>query len=320
MDFPKLVSYQAVIQPAIVTGYDTVNHGVYVSLPSSQQIGVPAKILINGPCDASRVEQNPLPIMGTWGLVVVLGGDTKSAVWLGSFAQSAVNAFTYSKPPTDEDGQTKYMSHASGAFSVLDYFGNYYYGSPDGSSLAFNVSGTPPTIYRNSVDESGNQVAIKVPNTIPDYRNPNPPGPFWLNFTHPSGASLSYSPSGLVTIEAGKPAQASITMTPSGLITIQTGSTQAGGAGPVIILDPTTKNVYIKGQKDLGQIQIDQNGNITIITAAQINIEADGGDIFLNTSTHLESVNTIVNTFNSHVHGGVTTGSGNTAPPTPTMP
>ena len=319
MDFPKLTSYQALIQPAMVTGYDSVNHGVYVSLPSSQQIGVPAKVLINGPCDSSRVEQNPLPIMGTWGLVVVLGGDTKSAVWLGSFAQSSVNAFTYSNPPTDEDGQTKYMSHASGAFEILDYFGNYFYESPDGTKFALNKTGTGPTIYRNSVDESGNQVAIQVPNTMVDYRNPNPPSPFYVVLDHPSGSSLSITPSGLVTIEAGNPAQPSITMTPSGVITIQTGSSQSAGAGPKIILDPTAGTVQILGQKGNGQINMDSAGNITIISAAQINIEADGGDIFLNTATHLESVDTIVNTFNGHTHSGVQTGSGNTGTPNPPL-
>lgn len=320
MDFPKVVTYQAEVTAAMVTGYDPVNHGVFVSLPSLQQIGVPAKVLINGPCDSSRVEQNPLPIMGTWGLVMVLGGDTKSAVWLGAFANNSINAFTYSKPPTNEDGQTKYMSHASGAFSILDYFGNWYYGSPDGTSISMNVSGIAPTIYRNSVDESGNQVAIKVPNTMRDYRNPNPPSPFYLEVNHPSGSSMTITPSGIVTIVAGNPAQASITMTPSGLITIQTGSTQANGAGPIIILDPTTQNLYIKGQKDLGQIQIDPMGNVTIISAQQINIEAEGGDIFLNTSTHSDSVNTVINTFNVHTHGGVQTGSGNTAGPNSTLP
>ena len=152
-----------------------------------------------------------------------------------------------------------------------------------------------------------------------DYRNPNPPSPFYVVLDHPSGSSLSITPRGLVTIEAGNPAQPSITMTPSGVITIQTGSSQSAGAGPKIILDPTAGTVQILGQKGNGQINMDSAGNITIISAAQINIEADGGDIFLNTATHLESVDTIVNTFNGHTHSGVQTGSGNTGTPNPPL-
>lgn len=320
MDFPKSTSYQAVLEIGQVVGYDSVNHSVFVSLPSMQQIGTAVKLLINGPNDSSRVEQNPLPIMGTWGLVAILGGDPKSAIWCGAIAQSAVNAFTFSNPPTDEDGQTKYMSHASGAFSILDYYGNYFYGSPDGTTLALNATGEGPTIYRNSVDESGNQIAVEVPNTISKYRNTNPPGPFNLVLNHPSGSSISITPSGMVSIISGNPAQASITMTPSGIVTIGTGSNQASGEGPTIILNPVAKTVYIAGQKGLGAIQMDQNGNVTIVSAATIKIDAQGGDIQLDTSTHMDSVNTIISTFNSHVHSGVTSGSSDSGPPTTPLP
>ena len=78
------------------------------------------------------------------------------------------------------------------------------------------------------------------------------------------------------------------------------------------------------------------NGNITIASAAFINIlsgttidiAASGGpvtinatgDINLNTGTHADSVNTIINTFNAHQHSGVTPGGGDSGPPTTPLP
>ena len=71
MEGPRNVSRFPTISYARVIGYDPVNHGVFVDIPSQQAISVPARVLYNGPADASRIEQNPLPIIGTWGLIAV---------------------------------------------------------------------------------------------------------------------------------------------------------------------------------------------------------------------------------------------------------
>ena len=50
------------------------------------------------------------------------------------------------------------MSHASGTYSLLDYIGNYYYRSPDGTQLLLNFDDNQPKTYRNIVDsETGQQ-------------------------------------------------------------------------------------------------------------------------------------------------------------------
>jgi phage baseplate assembly protein V len=54
-------------------------------------------------------------------------------------------------------------------------------------------------------------------------------------------------------------------------------------------------------------ISIDANGNVTVHAAGGIN---------LITSQHNDSVDNIINKFNSHVHSGVATGSGDTGVPT----
>jgi len=390
MEGPKNIDRLPLLAHARVEGYNAAVHSVYVTLPSVQEIYLPVRVLINGPADASRVEQLPLPVVGTWGLVAFPYGTIESAVWLGAFYHSPVNAITTSSPPTDQDSQTKYMSHASGSYSILDYIGQYFYRAPDGTNFLINSSNQEPITYTHGVNASGVQILQRF---YDQNRNQDRPQPFWTSFNHPSGSSFTISPSGDITIlegnitrsqidissggtvlvQGGLPNLASIQITPPGVITMQTGSTQDGdNIGPIVVLDPQAGLITIQGENNKSSILMDPTGVITAtadggnssilmnndssitITAADglgvINMAEDGsvnikslativnidaaiavsiigtvkialstvGDIGLTTTEHpLESINTMINIYNEHIHE---TPEGSTGPPIPQMP
>jgi hypothetical protein len=385
MEGPKNTNLFPILSQARVVGYDTQHHAVYVSLPSMQSISTPVKILFHGTSDASRIEQQPLPIVGTWGLVAFPYGLVEGAIWLGSFYQTGVTAVNASNHATNEDGQMKYMSHASGSWYLLDYLGQYAMTFGDNTQILINSDNNTPTTHRQVIDPEKGYSAIEY---FQSDRNPNPSPPFWISLNHPgSGASATISPSGDVLILGGGPlgttqaafnlindgtaimrggngVQASWTIQPNGITTLQTG-TNPGAVGSGIQTGPTAQfdpqqglititgangkasavinkdgdvlitaadgNSNIHMDKDgaviataangHSQINMDKNGNITIKTDnGQINIESDAGNIFLNTQTHTDSVDTIINTFNSHVHSGVQSGSNNSGPPTSVLP
>lgn len=323
-----------ILSYARVVGYDTVGHGVFVSLPSLQTISFPAKVLMYGNADGTRVNQEALPVIGTMGLIAVPFGDTKSAIWLGSFYPTSTNAITTSNPPTDEDSQIQYYSHASGEYSILDYVGNYFQRMADGSQIRVNTDNTEPTTYRHLINDNS---LLTLPITDLD-RNPYPPGPFFISVNHPSGASFSITPSGFVTVQGGNPQLASMTISPSGDVHIQTGA-GSGQTGPTADFNGQTGVVTIVGQNGHSTLTMDSTGNIvvqsgggnvtiqaadniTVQASGAINIEADGGDIFLATLTHPagESIDTIIAHYNTHVHSGVTSGPDNSGVPTIPLP
>lgn len=398
MEGPKNTNLLPILSQARVLGYDSLNHAVLVSLPSMQQISVPAKILYIGTSDATRIEQMPLPVIGTWGLVAFPYGLIESAIWLGSFYQTGVTAVNTSKNPTDGDGQQRYMSHASGSWSLLDYIGQYAMTFGDNTQFLVNASNQTPTTYRRVVDSEG--VLTSVPYYQSD-RNPSPPPPFWISLNHPgSGASWTISPSGEVTILGGGPhgstqalldlapdgtatlqggegVLASLVIQPNGITTIQTGGNPGAvgsgvQVGPTAVFDPQAGLITITGANSKSKITMDingavvvtaangsssitmdQSGNISVqatgniditsdeaisieasssveiqagaavtvqSTGSMVTIEALASDIFLVTDMHVDSINTMINTFNAHVHSGVTPGSSDTQPPTTPMP
>lgn len=332
---------------AQVGAYDVINHAVYVTLISGQQISESIRVLYNGNADALRINQEPLPLIGTWGLIAIPNGDIRAALWIGAFYPSAQNAITTSVPPTDEDTQTKYYSHWSGAYWLIDPEGQSYFWSPDGTNFLINSNNNAPILYRHIINSNNQQQTIEFSNSS---RNPTPPNPYYVTLNHPSEAYASISPIGVVTIQGGKPQLASMTINASGVVTIQTGTNGGSGVqvGPTAVLDPqqglitiTGANSYssismnVSGQVVVtsangnGVIQMDQNGNI-IATANQkftinatnndVEINATNGDIVFHTDLNLLSIDQLVNIFNAHVHSGVSTGTSDTGVPTTPLP
>lgn len=241
---------------ARVSGYDPANHAVYVTLPSMQQLSESAKVLINGPADATRIEQTPLPVIGTWGLIAFPFGDVRSIIWIGSFYQSLVNAVNSDNTP--ESGQMRYMSHASGAYSVLDYDGNYYYYSPDGTQLILNAGGDAPVTRRHNVDEHINQNEIVIGNS---FRNPQPPSPFTASIVHPSGAAITIQSNGDIVIQQAN-GTTTTTLDQSGNIDIE------GGPGSLVGVHATN-------------VQVQALANVQIQAVQQIELATPGASILI---------------------------------------
>lgn len=327
-------SFLPQISIAKVINYDPDRHGVYIEFPSGQQLAESAKVLINGPADQSRIEQVPLPVIGTWGLVAFPQGDIESAVWLGSFYMSPINAVTTSNPSNPADSQTKYMSHASGAYQILDYAGNFTYWSPDGTLVNINVDNKEPITYQHGMDpETGGQTLVEVGH---DYRRPFGSPPFYVSITQTNGNSIVMAPNGTVTITGGNPQQATVTITNQGIITLNTGNTggqgqataahqiqlnpTGGEANPItitanagdsnqtqILIDPDSN---ISMVSDRGDMSVNTHTSVSIVAGTTMTLVANAGnisilstgDIILNTGTHSDSVDTIINTYNEHTH------------------
>ena len=339
MDGPKTSVNFPLLAVAQVINYDPEHNAVYIRLASGQFIISPARMLYRGNADQYRVQQQPLPLIGTWGLVAFPSNDDRLPIWLGAYYPTIEDAITSSS--IIQDSQIVYDSHWSGYYSLMDGFGQYYERYPDGTNIIINSSNTEPSTFRHIVQlgETNQYGTPQVRTQLPDSeRVPNPPSPYYVSINHPSGASATITPSGVVTITAGNPQLSTINMTPNGIITVTAGNPVSGSqATPEIILNAQTGEVSIYSQNQNGLITMDGSGNITIksasneiivqaantvnITAAEaVIITSTGSDIDLTTNSHIDSVNTIINTFNSHVHSGVTSGSGDSGPPTVPLP
>lgn len=207
---------------AKVTGYDPVKHAVYLRLPSGQDIAESVRVGIIGSADGLRINQEPLPLVDTWGLIAVPNGDIRAAIWLCGLYPAAQDAITTSNPPTPDDSQLKYYSHWSGAYWLLDAQGQAYFRLPDGTNIIFNSTNTPPVTYRHVI--SGNsQKQIVVADTD---RTSNVPNPFYFSLNHPTGTTVEINPQGAFIIQSGNNTGTVFEIDQNGNISI-TGSAQA---------------------------------------------------------------------------------------------
>jgi phage baseplate assembly protein V len=68
-------------------------------------------------------------------------------------------------------------------------------------------------------------------------------------------------------------------------------------------------------------VSVARSGTINItVNGGNCNLSAPNGNITFKTNEHNDSVNTMIDTFNSHVHSGVQSGPSDTAIPTTQMP
>lgn len=169
---------------------DSVN----VLLPSGQMPGYPVKVLMTGPADALRVQQEPLPTPGTWGVVVFPAANQRNGIWLGSFYAQSVQAFT-----VPDDAHMRYMSHWSGHYETLDKDGNSVTYHPDGTYVIVGSMHAVPPTNRQTVAPDQTQQSTAFP---PADRVPKPPSPFYITVGHASGASLQITPAGQINVVA----------------------------------------------------------------------------------------------------------------------
>jgi hypothetical protein len=361
------------ISHAQVIGYDSENNGVWIQMPSGQTIMLQARSLYEGNADGIRVHQKPLPYIGSWGLVCFPYGDDRFPIWLGSYYPNFINALTSGSDI--DDSQLDYYSHASGYYAVLDSQGQMYLRFPDGSQISANTDNSQPTTYRHSIDPIGAQTRIVFPD---DQRNPNPPPPFYLAVKHPTGASATCNPDGVIQIQqTNTPSlqtdkttlwtldaqgnvlvdgltnvpyanQTKLEVDMQDKIRLFQSNPQTAHSAEIKIIDG---NIFINSDNSTGGIVIQSGINsqtIEISTnadtkeigirtygiGAPINIKAIGdvniesttgnvnitaiGDIKLNTGLHMESLDTIVASYNGHTHPDAQ--GGNTGVPNIPLP
>ncbi|MDE3023424.1 MAG: hypothetical protein KGI54_16510 [Pseudomonadota bacterium] len=167
---------------------------LYVVLKSGQIPGYPIRTLLNGPADALRVHQTPLPTPGSWGVVLFPAEDYRNGVWLGSYYAQNNTAFNSTENPQDD-----YYSHYSGFWSLLDESGNQSLNFPDGTSINISSSGTSPATTRQVVNTDQTQSSVTFDAS---HRVSSTPSPFVVSIKHPTGASATINSDGSISLNA----------------------------------------------------------------------------------------------------------------------
>ncbi|MHB1952943.1 MAG: hypothetical protein ACYCOU_04270 [Sulfobacillus sp.] len=270
---------------AQVIGHDPDGDGVYVWFRSGQGAGYPVRMGHSGAADGLRIDQKELPVKGTWGLVAFPNEDQRNGVWICAY--NAIQADAITSGPGEEF--TRYLSHWSGYWELLDEAGNKTQMFPDGTSIVVSDTGLPAITYRHIVDE--NQVRQRVELTQAE-RVPNTPPPKIINLSHPSGTNITISETGGLTGNVA----GDLALNVSGNATLAVSGTVTGSATSWAMTGNVTWT---------GNLQVDG----TIMASGAIS-DFNGA---------YGSMQAMRVTYNSHYHGGVQTGSGDSAVATPQM-
>lgn len=237
------------ISVGIVTAHAPPLHAVNVTLRTSgQALGWPVRMLTHNSADGLRINQKPLPGIGTWGVIGFPHGDERNAVWMGSFHPSALDAITTQNDALDPF--IDYESHFSGFWKMLDGAGNFSMQFPDGSAMIVGAGTDLPELFRHTVDASGAQV--QIPFTHAE-RVPNKPTPFNFQLTTAKGTVFGVDPDGNVTVTGATGAGctlsfggASLNISSTGVVTLNTESVfniELAGAGATDALALVSKLV-----------------------------------------------------------------------------
>jgi hypothetical protein len=148
--------------------------------------------------DALRIEQKPMPGIGTTGLIAFPFGNPLNAIWLCAILPSGMDAI-HSTGDQLHDPFLDYESTFSGHWSLLDAKGNYAVQFADGSAFTVASGTTLPQPMRHIVAED--QTRQSVPFTRAQ-RIPNPPPPFKLNYQGAEGFDVTSDGAGNVTLTA----------------------------------------------------------------------------------------------------------------------
>lgn len=154
---------------------------------------VTVAVLTPGPRDGLRVEQHPLPTVGTRGLILFPRADFRSPVWIGSLPGPLNDALTGA--PGIEN--VAWSSRFSGWSHFQDEAGQEQITWPDGSTLTV---GSPASPTRHIVTAGQQRQRVPFPHAERVSLAPSP-FPFVLQLA--SGASIECSTTGAVTITAG---------------------------------------------------------------------------------------------------------------------
>jgi hypothetical protein len=254
-------------------------------LKSGQVVGHPVKMTYDQ-ADGLRIRQKSLPGRGTWGVIVFPNGDQRNGVWIGAY--NAILADAITSGPGDDF--IEYFSHWSGYWDYLSESGDKTIAFPDGTTITITESGTAASTYRHVVDQNHNQLRVPVAQTD---RIPTPAPAKIITVTHASGTKVNVDAAGNVTTTVV--GDSTINVTGNASMTVS--GTFTGSAKSWAMTGPCTW---------------DGNLSVTGTIVASSDISDHSGNY--------GTVNLIRTTYNGHYHGGVTTGSGDTATTGQTLP
>ncbi len=216
------------IQWGIVQSVDPQNQQVNVILRSGQ-IPPPVQVGTQGPNDALRVRQAPMPTRGTRVLIAYPSDDLRNGVIICSLPASMQNAFTSAQ----NDPHVEYEAHWSGYVSYRDQTGSSFQRYPDGSTIVMGAVSGVPTLYRNIITSGQQQVRQPV---TPAQQVSGSVAPFVVAMNLANGVKVGIDGTGAMSLEI--PAGQSFNLT-------------VGGAGTAVITAQTvnliSNNVNLGG-------------------------------------------------------------------------
>ena len=310
-----------------VVGYGP-NRTLYVQLRSGQNISTPVQYSYDGYADAYRIDQNPLPQIGTWGVILFPYRDDRNGIWIKSVYIGQTTAWSMGE--SGSDNFVNYHAHGSGYYTYEDQSGQCYTFYPDGTYVCESSVTTLPTINRNVI---ANDAISQTPVTVAERQLASPRNFF---ISHVSGTNGLIDPSGNVTLKIASGATFQIENATGQII-------QMDASGNINV---TGKSINLKDANG-STVVMDGAGNMTMtvadiinMIASTINLEApvvlgtaSGGTataqgplevsvpsgstakIGETGATFLQLVTSaFVSVFNNHVHGNGNGGADTTAP------
>ncbi len=316
------------ISRAVVIAQDTSVWGVKVMLLSGQSPPFTFQVIRNGCSDPYRINQPPLPVVGTWGIVASVNADERMGYWLG-----AVDANYITSVQNNNDPYLKFESHYSGYVDYLDSQSIAFKQYADGTYLLCSTSTTPPLLTRTIVNQD--QTLSTVSLDLADRIN-SIPSPRYFIFNHASGTDFTVDPSGSVSLQIASNGTLDALCGGSSVNIDSTGNTTITGAS----------GASFSANFNGATISIDSSGVISITTPQPVNVSgsvinlespvvlgtasgglasspgpiamsAPGMSITASGGTGLALVNSnLLTLFNNHVHGNGNGGADTTAPTT----
>jgi len=316
------------ISRAVVISQDTSVWGVKVMLLSGQSPPFTFQVLRSGCSDAYRINQDPLPVVGTWGVVASVNADERMGYWLGATDANYITAVQNINDP-----YLKFESHYSGYVDYLDSQSIGFKQYADGTYLLCSNSTTPPSLTRTIVnqDQTLSSVSLDLADRITSI-----PSPRYFIFNHASGTDFTVDPSGSVSLQIASNGTLDALCGGSSINIDATGNTTITGAS----------NASFSANFNGAVISISSTGIVSITTSQEVNVSgsvinlespvvlgtASGGtasspgpiamsapamSITSSGGSGLALVNSnLLALFNNHVHGNGNAGADTTAPTT----
>lgn len=238
-----------------VIAHDPENDGFYAMTPSGQILPLVRRLYDHA--DGLRIKKPPMPVRGSWGMVMFPGGDIRNPHWMGAYHPNLVDSL----PSDASDPFSDYESNFDGSYSyrhgVSGFWGQQW---ADNSSFVMGTSGLGvPELFRHTVTSGQARQRVKFNQSE---RNPSPQKPFGWAFQQSvsgevGGLKATCDASGNFTLQAGTSGRTftvnfndmTIVVSTSGVTITTTGDTPITLDSKIVLV---TGNVFAKGDVRAG--------------------------------------------------------------------